>query len=217
MALRWRVFVVTKMRTIPLRLSFIDQRSRIMEMKINSKLIVKLRKEKGWSQQQLSLVSGVSLRTIQRVENEGNTSIETLKSLASAFELDFNALIVKSPKSNKVLKSTTASFALLFSLVMSIFLTSSTTASTGIEIQAEKLTISKDKKETTFMGNVFMTIPSDIPFEISTIENHSSEGYQLKITTDESSFLTSDAHIISSDTGLEVRAAEVRASDAKEL
>merc|ERR1711879_431883 len=144
-------FVVTKMRTIPLRLSFIDQRSRIMEMKINSKLIVKLRKEKGWSQQQLSLVSGVSLRTIQRVENEGNTSIETLKSLASAFELDFNALIVKSPKSNKVLKSTTASFALLFSLVMSIFLTSSTTASTGIEIQAEKLTISKDKKETTFM------------------------------------------------------------------
>jgi len=114
-----------------------------MEMKINSKLIVKLRKEKGWSQQQLSLVSGVSLRTIQRVENEGNTSIETLKSLASAFELDFNALFVKSPKSNKVLKSTTASFALLFSLVMSIFLTSSTTASTGIEIQAEKLTISK--------------------------------------------------------------------------
>lgn len=182
-----------------------------MEMKINSELIVKLRKEKGWSQQHLSLVSGVSLRTIQRVENEGNTSIETLKSLASAFELDFQNLLFKSPKPNMVLKNAIASFALLFSLVMSIFLTSSTTASTGIEIQAEKLTVSKDKKETTFVGNVIMVIPSAVPFEISTIENHSSEGYQLKITTDGSSFLALDARITRLDTGLEVRAAEVQA------
>ncbi len=187
-----------------------------MEMKINSELVVKLRREKGWSQQHLSLVSGVSLRTIQRVENEGNTSIETLKSLASAFELDFKNLIIKSPKPYRLLKNSVTSFALLFSLVVSIFLTSSTTASTGIEIQAEKLTISRDKKETIYMGNVIMVIPSAVPFEISTIENHSGEGYQLKITTDGSSFLALDARITRVDNGLEVRAVEVYASNATE-
>ncbi|MEC8374762.1 MAG: helix-turn-helix transcriptional regulator [Pseudomonadota bacterium] len=187
-----------------------------MEMKINSKLIVKLRKEKGWSQQHLSLVSGVSLRTIQRVENEGNTSIETLKSLASAFETDFNSLIFRSPQPNKVLKKTITSFALLFSLATCVFLTSTTTASPGIDVQAEKMIVSQDKRNTTFLGDVIMVIPSTAPFEISTIENHSSKSSQLKITTDGSTFLISDARITRVETGLEIRAAEVQASNATE-
>jgi transcriptional regulator with XRE-family HTH domain len=188
-----------------------------MEMKIDSKLIVKLRKERGWSQQQLSFVSGVSLRTIQRVENEGSTSVETLKSLASVFETDFNNLIFKSSLPNGVLKKTTASFALLFSLAVSFFLTSTTTASPGVELLADKITVSQDKMETTFIGKVIMKIPSTIPFEITTIDSHSNEyndAYQLKITTEESSFLVLDAQITSIDTGLELRAAKVRTSNS---
>ena len=42
-----------------------------MEMKINSQRIISERKNKAWSQQHLADASVVSLRTIQRVENNG--------------------------------------------------------------------------------------------------------------------------------------------------
>ena len=55
-------------------------------------LVQKLRLQRGWSQQQLAELSGLSVRTIQRVENGQPASTETLKSLASVFETDFSAL-----------------------------------------------------------------------------------------------------------------------------
>jgi transcriptional regulator with XRE-family HTH domain len=66
-----------------------------MEMKINVNLLKKLRNEKAWSQDQLAEISGLSLRTIQRIEKSGNTSLESKKAIASAFgikasELDEN-------------------------------------------------------------------------------------------------------------------------------
>lgn len=186
-----------------------------MEMKINSKLIVKLRKEKGWSQQHLSLVSGVSLRTVQRVENEGNTSVETIKSLASAFETDFNNLILKVPQPNRLFKKAKLSFAALVSLAISVVLTSTTTASPGIDIQAERVIVSHDERETTFVGKVTLVIPGAVPFEISTIDSNSNEvllPYKLKITTEQSSFLVLDARITRIDDGLVVKAEQMTTS-----
>lgn len=55
-------------------------------------LIQKLRLKRGWSQQQLADASGLSVRTIQRVENGHAPSTETLKSLAAVFEVDFSTL-----------------------------------------------------------------------------------------------------------------------------
>ncbi|MDX3806662.1 2TM domain-containing protein [Bosea thiooxidans] len=55
-------------------------------------LVHKLRLRRGWSQEQLAHLSGLSVRTIQRVENGQTASIESLKSLASVFEMDFNEL-----------------------------------------------------------------------------------------------------------------------------
>lgn len=55
-------------------------------------LVQKLRLRRGWSQEQLAHLSGLSVRTIQRIENGQTPSIETLKSLASVFEMDFNEL-----------------------------------------------------------------------------------------------------------------------------
>ena len=52
----------------------------------------KLRAEKKWSQEQVAKFSGLSIRTIQRVESGQSASIETLKSLASVFEVDINKL-----------------------------------------------------------------------------------------------------------------------------
>lgn len=49
-----------------------------------------LRKEKGWSQEDLSGFSGLSVKTINRVENGHVTpSVETAKALAAVFELPF--------------------------------------------------------------------------------------------------------------------------------
>lgn len=55
-------------------------------------LIRKLRIERGWSQETLAEISGLSVRTIQRLERGGNASLETLGALAAAFEVDVATL-----------------------------------------------------------------------------------------------------------------------------
>lgn len=55
-------------------------------------LVQKLRLKRGWSQQQLAEASGLSARTIQRIEAGQAASTETLKSIAAVFELDFSTL-----------------------------------------------------------------------------------------------------------------------------
>ena len=56
-----------------------------MEMTINPEFVRELRSKANWSQEDLSAASGVSLRTIQRVENDGKAGLETRKALAAAF------------------------------------------------------------------------------------------------------------------------------------
>ena len=60
-------------------------------------LIQKLRLRKGWSQEQLAQASGLSARTIQRIEAGQPASTETLKSLAAVFEVDFSTLNPETP------------------------------------------------------------------------------------------------------------------------
>ncbi len=55
-------------------------------------IIRKLRLEKGWSQEQLAEMAGVSSHTIQRTENGYEVSTETMKCLAAVFEIDFDYL-----------------------------------------------------------------------------------------------------------------------------
>ncbi len=59
-------------------------------------LIQKLRLQHGWSQQQLAELSGLSTRTIQRIENGQAASTESLKALAAVFEVDFSQLTPES-------------------------------------------------------------------------------------------------------------------------
>ncbi|MDG1732434.1 MAG: helix-turn-helix transcriptional regulator [Thalassotalea sp.] len=55
-------------------------------------IVKKLRAENNWSQEQVAVFSGLSIRTIQRVESGQSASLETLKSLASVFEVDISKL-----------------------------------------------------------------------------------------------------------------------------
>ena len=55
-------------------------------------IVKKLREKQRWSQEQLAEFSGLHVRTVQRVESGHNASLETLKSLASVFEVDIATL-----------------------------------------------------------------------------------------------------------------------------
>jgi transcriptional regulator with XRE-family HTH domain len=61
-------------------------------MKVNAELIVRLRKERSWSQDELAIAAGLNLRTIQRVENDGAASLQSKKALAAALEIDTHDL-----------------------------------------------------------------------------------------------------------------------------
>ncbi len=51
-------------------------------------IVRKLRLQRGWSQEQWATFSGLSVRTIQRIEQGQQPGLESLKALAAVFELD---------------------------------------------------------------------------------------------------------------------------------
>ncbi len=56
---------------------------------MNSSTRVKqLRLQRAWSQEQLAELAGVSVRTIQRLENGDRPGLETLSALAAVFEIN---------------------------------------------------------------------------------------------------------------------------------
>ena len=59
-----------------------------MNTMINHTLVKELRLKRSWSQDQLATIAGISLRTVQRIENDGAASLESKKALASAFEIN---------------------------------------------------------------------------------------------------------------------------------
>lgn len=69
-------------------------------------IIRKLRLERGWSQEDLVELSGLSVRTIQRLERGQKPSLESLKSLAAAFDLEISDL-KKESAMNTMKKMTT--------------------------------------------------------------------------------------------------------------
>jgi transcriptional regulator with XRE-family HTH domain len=61
-------------------------------MKVNADLVLRARREKFWSQEELAIASGLNLRTIQRIEREASASLQSKKALAAALDLDIQDL-----------------------------------------------------------------------------------------------------------------------------
>ena len=61
-------------------------------MNINRTLILAMRKQRSWSQDELAVSSGLNLRTVQRIERSGVASIQSRKALAAAFNIDVSDL-----------------------------------------------------------------------------------------------------------------------------
>lgn len=68
-----------------------------MDMKVDSSYVKAQRARRAWSQEHLAEVSGLGLRTIQRIEKTGAASYESARSLAAVFEIDVAQLRVAEP------------------------------------------------------------------------------------------------------------------------
>jgi transcriptional regulator with XRE-family HTH domain len=75
------------------------------EMRVDPAKLRQLREERSWSQERLADAAGLSLRTVQRVEREGNASAETRLSLAGAFGVDVGTLSEASMPTSSVLQA----------------------------------------------------------------------------------------------------------------
>ncbi|WP_019029496.1 helix-turn-helix domain-containing protein [Colwellia piezophila] len=63
-----------------------------MKMLLDKHRLITERQQRAWSQTQLAEISGLSLRTIQRIEKNGKASLESVKALASVYSLHITDL-----------------------------------------------------------------------------------------------------------------------------
>jgi len=67
-------------------------------MEISADRIRQERQRRGWTQLQLAEIADLSLRTIQRVENQSAASNETLSALCAVLELQRSDLLLQDPR-----------------------------------------------------------------------------------------------------------------------
>lgn len=67
-----------------------------MTTRIDSGRLQLERKRRAWTQQHLADVSGLGIRTIQRIEKNETASPESVQAIASCFELDASELLILS-------------------------------------------------------------------------------------------------------------------------
>lgn len=68
-----------------------------MDMQIDKQRLRQLRESRAWTQSQLAEVSDLGLRTVQRIENTGAASKESVMALASALEVSLDQLCIETP------------------------------------------------------------------------------------------------------------------------
>lgn len=62
-----------------------------------------LRKSRRWTQEELAFASGVDVRTIQRAESGRPLALETLRSIAAAFDTDIDSLNVSEAQTKQAI------------------------------------------------------------------------------------------------------------------
>ena len=77
-------------------------------------IVRKLRLEKGWSQEQLADLTGLSVRTIQRIERGQKPGLESVKALAAVFEIEVTDLTEEPPMTDHLKISLEEERAMLY-------------------------------------------------------------------------------------------------------
>src|SRR5690349_8626897 len=70
-------------------------------MQVNSARLKELRNARQWSQEQVAELSGLNLRTIQRLESGAKVSTESLRALAAVFEVPAESLLMGNAASSQ--------------------------------------------------------------------------------------------------------------------
>lgn len=70
----------------------------------NQTIVARLRKQRGWTQERLAEETGLSVRTIQRIEKGDDSSLETLGLVANALDISVNELFNDDEDSQKLKK-----------------------------------------------------------------------------------------------------------------
>ena len=139
-----------------------------MDMKIDSKLVIKERNDRAWSQQHLASASSLSLRTIQRVEKSSLSSKDSLQAISSAFDKEPVYFLGKEGLANKN-KYSLKFYALCTSFVFAIlggFLFSPVSAKTvGLKINYESKNL-ESSDENQGVWEYLVTIGSESRFEL---------------------------------------------------
>src|SRR5215831_5239395 len=87
------VFAVSDSGPVPISCPCTEAKQTMNDdMKVNRSLILSLRKQRSWSQDELAVAAGLNLRTVQRIERSGSASLQSKKSLAAAFGIEVSDL-----------------------------------------------------------------------------------------------------------------------------
>lgn len=78
-------------------------------MELRGDIVKSMRLSKNWTQQHLADICDVNLRTVQRVENKGSASLETVMALCVAFETQREKLFEVPKPNNEPLQQATKS------------------------------------------------------------------------------------------------------------
>jgi transcriptional regulator with XRE-family HTH domain len=68
-----------------------------MDMQIDSQRIRSEREKRAWSQEHLAKLTGLGLRTVQRIESSGSASYESVSAIAAVLEISVSELRVVRP------------------------------------------------------------------------------------------------------------------------
>ena len=109
-------------------------------------ILRKLRLQQGWSQEHVAELTGLSVRTIQRIERGGQASLESANALAAVFQVDVSTFINESgvnsmKEHNKLLEQ----------------IGEPATSNPGVSIE-EKAAINYVKGVKEFYGHLFMFV-----------------------------------------------------------
>ncbi len=64
-------------------------------MKVDAQQIIELRRSRSWSQEELAIAAGLNRRTVQRIERQATASLQSLKAMAAAFDVDSDDLRIE--------------------------------------------------------------------------------------------------------------------------
>lgn len=92
-----------------------------MDMQLNKEQLRRERELRAWSQSHLAEVAGLSMRTVQRIENSGSASLDSAKAIAAAFDTQVEALLpiaTEVPKPKHIAKRLVFVTAIFSSLLL---------------------------------------------------------------------------------------------------